>query len=190
MADENTRDRIFTAAIELLREGGVEAGSARSICDRAGITAPTLYHHFCDLKQLHQLVVEHAFAESLRRKMLPQQADDAISKIAYGWDAYVTFAMEEPCLFAIVNRQITSGTLPAIALQSYEKLVENVRALERECGLRFDIEVSAQMLWAAAHGTACLVAALKGEFSPDVSLSERLRDTTIAGIVSSCKITS
>ena len=40
------RDRLLLAAAELLDAADGSEVSTRAICDRAGVQAPTLYHHF------------------------------------------------------------------------------------------------------------------------------------------------
>jgi AcrR family transcriptional regulator len=43
---EQTRTAIFTAALELFREGGYEATTMRAIAERAGVSLGSSYHYF------------------------------------------------------------------------------------------------------------------------------------------------
>jgi AcrR family transcriptional regulator len=47
-----TRERLLTAAQELIEEGGYSAASVVAIADRAGVAAGTLYRHFNSKEEL------------------------------------------------------------------------------------------------------------------------------------------
>lgn len=175
------KERILAAALTLLREQGADAASARAICDHVGIKAPTLYHHFGNLGSLHQAVVDAAFAHAVERK-LPVHSEDARTAIENGWDAYVAFATEEPALFDLMNRQMTSAPLSAIALASYGALVDNFRRLEGH-GLRTTPELAAQTTWAAAHGVCCFAAAARFGTPFSQAASATLKDATLGALL-------
>ena len=58
-----SRDAVVRVALELLTEGGLEAVSFRRIATRLGVSAPTLYWHVENKRQLMDLMAE----EVLRR---------------------------------------------------------------------------------------------------------------------------
>jgi TetR/AcrR family tetracycline transcriptional repressor len=53
-----TREAIVTAALQLLAEGGLENVSFRRIATRLGVSAPTLYWHVDNKRQLMDLMAE------------------------------------------------------------------------------------------------------------------------------------
>ena len=53
-----TRDAVVSAALELLGEGGLEAVSLRRIAARLGVSAPTLYWHVVNKRELMDLMAE------------------------------------------------------------------------------------------------------------------------------------
>ena len=53
-----TREAIVGAALELLAEGGLEGVSFRRIATRLGVSAPTLYWHVDNKRQLMDLMAE------------------------------------------------------------------------------------------------------------------------------------
>jgi AcrR family transcriptional regulator len=55
---EATRRAILDAAEDLLAGVGEEGLSIREICIRAGVTPPTIYHHFGDKGALIDRVVD------------------------------------------------------------------------------------------------------------------------------------
>lgn len=180
-----TRERIIEACASLLREGGPEAASQRAVCDRAGVKAPTLYYHFGDLGRLHQIAVERAYGEAAARKRAGADGTGtALDRLRQGWDAYLAFARDEPGVFATLAREVVAGPLPAAAHASYLALVGDVRALAADHALRHDAETAAQMLWAAAHGAACLILAGQHDFSVSPALSAGLREAALSAIMS------
>ena len=60
---ESTREAILSTAAALLAAGGEEGLSIREVCARAGVTAPTVYHHFGDKAALVARVVDDCFPE-------------------------------------------------------------------------------------------------------------------------------
>ena len=172
-----TRDRLLAHALDLIREGGPDAASARAICERAGVRAPSLYHHFGDLSGLHRAIVDAVFAESLREKTAGTLSDPA-AEIARGWDSYVAFAIEEPRLFAMVNAAVVSPEMPGPARASLERLTDLFAGAPCRAGL--DAGTAARIAWASAHGAASLAAsaALRGEVMGE-DVYAGLRDATL-----------
>jgi AcrR family transcriptional regulator len=75
-----TRDRLLTAARELIEEGGYGAASVIAITERAGLAAGTLYRHFASKEELF-VEVFRAVCEREERAMR-QAAQDAGSATA------------------------------------------------------------------------------------------------------------
>lgn len=61
--DKNSATRILEAALELFAEKGYQATSIREICERAGITRPTLYYFFESKEGLYRAIVAEANRE-------------------------------------------------------------------------------------------------------------------------------
>ena len=59
------RSRILEAAADLLARSADADVSTRAVADAAGVTAPTLYHHFGDKEGLLSAVVEFGWAHTL-----------------------------------------------------------------------------------------------------------------------------
>ena len=68
LEDLATRDRLLLAAAQLLDEAAGGPVSTRQITQRAGVRAPTLYHHFGSKQALLDEVVSHGFKEFLEVK--------------------------------------------------------------------------------------------------------------------------
>jgi len=84
--DDQTKERILLAALELFTQRGIGKTSLDEVAYRAGITRVTVYRHFKDKKELvHQvfLRVERVFQEALAElKQSPQLGwEDVLDRI-------------------------------------------------------------------------------------------------------------
>lgn len=66
VTEKNSASRILDTALQLFGEKGYEATSIREICERAGITRPTLYYFFESKEGLYRAIVAEASREWLR----------------------------------------------------------------------------------------------------------------------------
>src|ERR1700687_3577270 len=89
----SAKDRLLLAAADLLDAAGGGEVSTRAICERAGVQAPTLYHHFGNKQALLDAVITHGFNRFLadRANQEPGGADDALDELRAGWDLYVRY---------------------------------------------------------------------------------------------------
>src|SRR5207244_13252187 len=62
------RTRILEAASELLARSADADISTRAVCEAAGVTAPTLHHHFGDKEGLRAAVGDFGWAAFLQPK--------------------------------------------------------------------------------------------------------------------------
>lgn len=63
-ATAQTRERLLDAALTLFSQRGYAATGIRDILQTAGVTQPTLYHHFADKASLLQTLIERHYGES------------------------------------------------------------------------------------------------------------------------------
>jgi TetR/AcrR family transcriptional regulator len=59
-----TKERLLDAALTLFSQKGYAATGIRDILQAAGVTQPTLYHHFADKASLLQALIERHYGES------------------------------------------------------------------------------------------------------------------------------
>ena len=102
MVYRDARRALIDAAVEIIARGGVEAATTREIYLQAGVTAPTLYHHFGDKQGLLDAVVTDAFERYLARKRALRPTGDPATDIRRGWDAHVEFARANPALYRLM----------------------------------------------------------------------------------------
>jgi len=177
-----TRERIFEAALRLLREGGTKVATMRAICDEAGVKAPTLYHYFGDMQGLYRAVVE----DIVEKARGPKAAAGDLSpreRIDDTWRSHVRVAQDEPGLFDLWNRHLAWDRLSITSLRSYQILEGAFGELSTEHPMKMKADVAAYIFWAAAHGVACLISASQhdGVPCPD-GAAEALKRAVLDGI--------
>ncbi|WP_055557050.1 TetR/AcrR family transcriptional regulator [Streptomyces kanamyceticus] len=137
---------IVGAARELLEESGAEKLTMRSLADRLGIKAPSLYKHFPDKSAVEVELIAQLLDESARAC---EEAEAAASgSLDALTDAYRAYALAHPHLY----RLATERPLPRHALPPG---LENRAAapLVRACDGDADL---ARAAWAFAHGMVIL----------------------------------
>src|ERR1700738_4335963 len=91
-----TRDRLLLVAAELMHESGEPTVSTRAVCERAGVEAPTLYHHFGSKQGLIDAVIQHGFNQYVSPDPTYDSAVDPSRDGSRRWDRHVRFGLENP----------------------------------------------------------------------------------------------
>jgi len=180
-----TRDSLVAAALKVLEQAGEAQFSTRAVCAIAGVTAPTLYHHFGSADGLLSAAIEEAFAEFLASKIVAVRSPDPMVALREGWDDYVRFAAARPRLYvAMMSRFLQGAEIPA-ARQAAELLLERIRAIAAERRLAVTVEMAADHVWAAANAASLLyvTAAQRGAAPPDPSVIAGIRALTMQSIL-------
>jgi AcrR family transcriptional regulator len=165
-----TRRAILRAAETLLGRGGPDALSIRELCARAGVTAPTVYHHFGDKDGLIAEAVGACFAEFDRAIAADGARRDPIEALRRAGARYVAYAVAHPTHYRLLFARRPDRPLPS-ALASYERLRRLVAAVGDAGRLAVPVEDAAQAVWAAMHGTASLaIAGFLRADAPSVAL--------------------
>ncbi|MFJ3770960.1 TetR/AcrR family transcriptional regulator [Streptomyces sp. NPDC090075] len=137
---------IVAAARELLEESGPAALTMRTLADRLGIKAPSLYKHFPD---------KHAVEVELTAQMLEESAaalETAATRTPGSLEAlaqaYRAYALAHPHLYCLATERPLPRTLLPEGLEDRAAL-----PLLRACGGDRDL---ARATWAFAHGMVVL----------------------------------
>jgi len=179
LESEATRRAILDAAETLLAAGGEERLSIREVCARAGVTAPTIYHHFGDKRALVDRAVEDCFAEfdaALTRRAAPS---DPVEALAWAFDRYVEYGLAHPTHYRLMFQR--SAPRPTAAgLAAYDRLRRIVRAVADAGRLTTPIEIATRACWCTQHGVTSLLVA--GYFDRDDPAVALVRDALIAHV--------
>jgi len=177
--DGSPRDRLLLAAAELLEAAQGAEVSTRAICERAGVQAPTLYHHFGSKRGLEDAVVTHGFKRFLAERAETRGAGDPVDDIREGWDLHVRYGLENPYFYGLVYGRAVPGK-PCGVVAEVEAMI--LRALEPAAHsgrLRVPAAQAAREILAASTG---VVLTLITQPEGDLSLSDGVRDAVLARI--------
>ncbi len=131
-----TRDKIFNAAKEILQKDGYEALSIKNICELAGVSNGSFYHHFQTKEDLLSYYIEHLPNSNVAMENLPTTLDDAICSIVQVYLNYADYCQELGVDFLAnyyvpkneaLNPQIrTERAYPIVTVQHYlEMIIDN-----------------------------------------------------------------
>lgn len=155
------RPRALAAAVEVLREGGVDALTMRAVAERAGVTATALYRHFEGKDALVRAATAHVaggFRDALAAQVV---GEGALERLRAMLEAQRRFAIEEPRFYDLLfvlppeGRPVAPGPVRRNTL--FGGLVEAVVACIREGSLCDDDPVEVALTLAAlAQGLVLL----------------------------------
>lgn len=174
---EATRRAILDAAGELLASGGEEKLSIREVCVRAGVTPPTIYHHFGDKAALVDRVVDDcfgAFDGAFEDRAPPT---DPVERLRWGFDHYVEYGVAHPVPYRLMFFR-SYGRPSAAGLASYDRLRRMVHAIDDAGRLAAPLEDATAAFWSSVHGVTSLVIA--GFWPADAPAIRLARDAMIA----------
>jgi AcrR family transcriptional regulator len=175
-----TEDQILTAAAGLLEKGGVAAVTTRAVCQVAGVTAPTLYHHFGDKDGLLRAVVAQGVTTFMTKKRANRQTADALADLKRGWDGWIAFALERPKLFHLMVESTRSD--PSTNQEAFVLMRAIVERLGNTGRLTTNVDTAARTIWAAANGVLTLF--MQGTPAAEIKpSSELLFDALMAKLV-------
>jgi AcrR family transcriptional regulator len=175
----STRDRLLMAAGQLLHEAGDGPVSTRAICERAGVQAPTLYHHFGSKQGLLDAVVNYGFTQYVQP---PEPGGDPVERIRAGWDRHVEYGLEHPAFYVLLYGQIEPGVPCNLTSSAEAMLLELFTPLARDGRLRVEAAEAARQFAAANSGvTLSLIA--QPEDRRDLTMSAQVREAVLAGLL-------
>ena len=150
-----TKDDIINAAVDIVRNGGVQAINARAIASVLNCSTQPVFSNFATMDELRFAVIEKAdniCADYIRREIENGQFP---AYKASGM-AYIRFAKEEKELFKLLymrdrSREIISAESDVD--RKMETIVHSATGLDGEEAQLFHLE-----MWAYVHGIATMFA--------------------------------
>lgn len=127
----STPERLLDAASAEFAVRGLEGARLQDIAERAGITRPSLLHHFDSKESLYQATIERAFAQlgEVLMSAMSAEAEFAhrIEAVVEGFAAYMS---STPDLARLLVREIVDREGPGRAML-LERAVPLLDAVER-----------------------------------------------------------
>src|SRR6266404_2498545 len=176
------RTRIVEAASGLLACSADADISTRAVCEAAGVTAPTLYHHFGDKEGLLAAIVDFGWAAFLESKRTTAAAvhTHVADDIRAGWDNHLAFARENPNFYKLMWSPVVSASSAAFR-EAFQMLYDRLELGAGRGQLRVSVETGARMVMSAATGAA-LSAISQPELFDDSAFATQLREAVIAAV--------
>lgn len=146
-------DTIRQAALELLEENGLAGLSMRTLADRLGLRASSLYRHYPDRAALEAALADEAagaLQAALEGASAGKQGTKALEAAGH---AYLSFARDRPELYGLLHAPrppVPAG--PGAAKDLWNFLLRLVGGATG----RDDDTAGAVALWAYLHGFASL----------------------------------
>ena len=176
------RLRILEATIDLLETSGLDGLSIRDVCERAGVKAPTVYHHFGDKDGLLEAVVTAGFERYLQGKRDRLPTDDPIADLRRGWDAHVEFGVAHPAFYALMYGTPRAGERHPAALEGEEILHGMIGRIAESGRLLLPPDEVVHIVHSATVGTTLtLITEPKAPGAPH--LSQRVRDAVFSSVI-------
>ena len=176
------KTRIMEAASELIARSADADISTRAACEAAGVTAPTLYHHFGDTEGLLAAIVDFgwaAFLESKRETAAVVHAHIA-NDIRAGWDNHIEFARENPNFYKLMWSPAVSADSAAFR-EAFEMLYDRLSLGASRGQLRVSVETAARMVMSATTGAALSLIS-QSDLYGDPAFVTQLREAVIAAV--------
>ncbi|CAA9561341.1 MAG: hypothetical protein AVDCRST_MAG33-1695 [uncultured Thermomicrobiales bacterium] len=177
----STRERIITAAIDLLTSGGRQAVSTRAVSAAAGVQPPAIYRQFGDMQGLLDAVADRGFASYIESKTNRVRADDPVDDLRSAWDLHVSFGLANPELYVLMYGDPRSESSPSAASRAADILDDLVERIARAGRLRTDVRRAAAMIGASGVGVTLTLLARPPE-DQDLSVSELTREALLAAL--------
>ena len=177
-----TREAISKAARDILVAEGLHAVSLRRVASSLGVTAPALYAHVVDKRDLLQGIAEQEI-DALLQEFREIPTTDPVDRMRRMCHAYVDYGVKNPDLFRamfLFRPELTSegrGERTALTATIHDAFIQAARAAANADGLDgSDADLAALTAWTSAHGVVTVL--LSGP-PLNIELQNRLAEATI-----------
>lgn len=165
-----TREQIVSSALELVREQGMEALTARGLGEKLGASSKPIFSWFRSMEQVQAAVMEAA-DQVYQTYLKSEMQEGKYPPFKAAGMAYIRFAKEEKQLFRLLFMRDRSHE-PHQEKEGAEVAALMTELVQKNAGLN---EQSARMLylenWIYVHGIASMIATGYLEFDEaDISV--------------------
>lgn len=181
-----TRDAISNAARDILVAEGLHSVSLRRVASSLGVTAPALYAHVVDKRDLLQGIAEQEI-ETLLESFRNVTATEPVERLQAMCHAYINYGLRNPDLFRamfLFRPELTSegrGDTAALTARIHDAFRQTARLAQQNHSLESsDPDLTALTAWTAAHGVITVL--LSGP-PLNIDVQNRLADAAINAAV-------
>lgn len=153
---------ILETARAIMREEGVAALSMQELARRLGMRAPSLYHYFSSKMEIYDALFKLGFTlYGEQMQAATQNSQTWQEEIRLAFEAYMTFAMQNPELYQLCFERPVPGFVPSKAsLQVSLGLLQNGYARGARLRQAIDTDLTSEqvidLLIAMMHGLTAL----------------------------------
>lgn len=151
-ADDELRERIVSAAAELLASGGRPAVTTRAVAGRVGVSPPTIYRLFGEKNGLLSAVAEYGYARFIAAKNPLRPTDDPVADLRSAWSLTVDFGLGHPELFLLIYGEPHSDAMAAAVRGGNQRMRARIQRVAAAGRLRVDESLAAAIMAATARG--------------------------------------
>ncbi|MCO5070788.1 MAG: TetR/AcrR family transcriptional regulator [Rhizobiaceae bacterium] len=154
---EPTKDKLVTAAAQLLDQGGIEAVTLRGVAERVGVSHNAPYKHFEDRSALLAAVAERDFvALRIAFEQALDRRDGAGVALRAALGAFIDYGLQHPARYRLLFSDPSlpsGGALKEKAFASFTAFLRIVEVCQREGSLPAGDPVPlAGLIYATVHG--------------------------------------
>ncbi len=178
-----TREAIVATTRSLIVDRGIDGISLREVAKALGVTAPALYAHVDDKRDLLAAVAEGEFARLIDRfDVALDGLDDPVAKVRATGRAYIECALDESELFKVMflfPPAALAGEAPELpaATRAFDlPSSATIQALESGAFRPMEPTMALLAQWAARHGAATVLLM-------DLGLDDATRDQLVDTVV-------
>lgn len=156
---KHTKEEILSAALQLIRQEGWEALTARRLGERLGSSARPLFTLFSSMDEIRQEALKKAREAYNGYVSLALSEKSDVPHFKRVGEAYIRFSMEEPELFCLLfmRKQDTAPDLADVLPLIDENYLQIRASIEKEYGMSEEkAHWLYQHLWIYTHGIATL----------------------------------
>ena len=155
-----TKEEIVAAAVQLTREKGIDAVSARSLGEKLGASSRPIFSYFKSMDEVKEAIAESA-TEIYNGYIETEIKSGRYSSYKANCMAYIRFAKEEKELFKMLF--LTDTSSKDVSDDSDENEIEEVKPLVKilQKQLNFsreNAELFFSETWVTVHGIAAMLA--------------------------------
>lgn len=170
------RDEILAAARSLFLKEGVDRVTIRALCARVGVTAPALYRHFKDKREIIIAICNETFGKLLERfRRIRASEADPLETLKQMCESYVLFALahrDEYRLMFVSKDLLMLEFAGELAIETDEDAIRHgilgplvLRELAEHVALCIqrgilrpgDPALLTEAIWSTGHGLASLL---------------------------------
>lgn len=150
-----TKEEIVRTAVDILREGGIQAVNARAVATALNCSTQPVFSNFATMEDLHRAIAEQA--DALCRDFIKQETESgAYPPYKAAGMAYIRFAKAEKELFKLLymcDRRGSPIPKETDLSNQMESLVHHATGLDNRDARLFHLE-----MWVYVHGIAVMFA--------------------------------